>query len=131
MAKTTQPLGRDAAMAYARLAGDVAREIEAAMEQENVSRSELATRANVDKSALTRALDGTRNLELRTIASLLGALGRVAVFSTKEIRSRQQHHNEPSVVVTSLAKARPTRLPAVQTARPTITVTMGYDSAQA
>ena len=71
------------ARAYARLASGVALEIENAMREAQVGRSELARRSGMDKAALTRALDGSRNLEIRTIAALLGSLGYVMDVRSK------------------------------------------------
>ena len=64
---------------YARLSADVAREIARALQAEHrhhgVTRADLARLIGRDKSFVTRKLSGSQNVEIRTIAALLGALG--------------------------------------------------------
>lgn len=72
--------------AYARLASSVARELDRIIEVEGLKRSDVAQKAGLDKAALTRILDGTRNLELRTIAAVLSAVDHVMDVKTTATR---------------------------------------------
>ncbi len=72
--------GKHGELAYAKLAANVAREFARALDQERKSnpkltRAEIAKRLNVDKSYVTRALSGTGNLTVRSIAAVFAALG--------------------------------------------------------
>ncbi len=58
-----------------------------AMEQEHVSKAELARRLNKSKAFVTQCLNGGRNLTLRTLADLLAALGKEVVLETEAIES--------------------------------------------
>jgi transcriptional regulator with XRE-family HTH domain len=53
----------------------------AMMEQEGVSRSELAKRIGKTKGYVSQLLDGSANMTVRTISDILGALGRKVHFS--------------------------------------------------
>ena len=46
------------------------------MEEERISRSELAKRLQKSKGHVSQLLDGSRNMTLRTLAEILSALGR-------------------------------------------------------
>lgn len=88
----------DAAAAYARLAGDVAREILLTIARENKRRSdgftkkELADLIGRDKGFITRSLSGARNLELRTIAGMMGAMGYVMDVKARPVRASEEYH---------------------------------------
>ena len=64
---------------FGRLSSDVAREIARSLEAENkhtgMTRAEVARLIGRNRSFVTRKLAGSQNMELRTIAALLGALG--------------------------------------------------------
>ena len=50
------------------------------MEEDNVSRSQLAHRLGKTKGYITQLLDGSANMTIRTIADVFGALGRTIHF---------------------------------------------------
>lgn len=79
--------------AYARLASGVARELDRIIETEGLKRSDVAQKAGLNKAALTRILDGTRNLELRTIAAVLSAVGHVMDVKTTSSLSESRKSN--------------------------------------
>jgi predicted RNase H-like HicB family nuclease/DNA-binding Xre family transcriptional regulator len=70
-------------------------EIVAQMDAQNVTRTELAERLDVDKAQVTRMLNGTSNMTLKTLVSVASALGcRVSVPAL--IRISQ---SKPKVIV--------------------------------
>ncbi len=74
-----------------RLIVDVAEEIYAVMERgEGMSRAGLAQRLGKSKAFVTQILSGSRNLTLRTIADIAGALGQRV-----EIRLKPQVTESP------------------------------------
>ncbi len=79
MGRKREPLNAEGQRIYARLAADVARELARALARENqfgtITRTELARRLGRDKAFVTRKLSGGENMELRTIAAILAALG--------------------------------------------------------
>ncbi|MFW5731715.1 MAG: helix-turn-helix domain-containing protein [Planctomycetota bacterium] len=63
------------------------------MEDQGVSRSELAERLGTSKSNVTQTLDGTRNMTVRKISDMLFELGhslKVDVREPGRIRSRKK-----------------------------------------
>ena len=54
---------------------DVTELLSAAMEEKQISKSELAARLGKSKGFVTQVLSGNRNLTLRTIADIADALG--------------------------------------------------------
>ncbi len=74
-----EPLNAEGQRVYARLAADVARELARALAAESqfgtITRAELARRLGRDKAFVTRKLSGGENMELRTVAAFLAALG--------------------------------------------------------
>lgn len=50
------------------------------MEEQGVTRSELAKRINKNKSHVTQLLDGEANMTVRTISDMFGALDRAVHF---------------------------------------------------
>jgi DNA-binding phage protein len=74
-----EPLDAEGQRVYARLAADVARELAGALAAESqfgtITRAELARRLGRDKAFVTRKLSGGENMELRTVAAFLAALG--------------------------------------------------------
>jgi hypothetical protein len=86
MAKRSRAVLNEAGLrAFARLADGVSRELDRAISKEGLKRTEVAEQAGLNKAALTRVLDGTRNLELRTVAAVLGAIGYVMDVQTARI----------------------------------------------
>lgn len=55
-----------------------------AMEQESVTRSELARRIGKTRGYVTQLLSGKRNLTMRTYADLMHALDRTAIVGMTE-----------------------------------------------
>lgn len=60
------------------------------MEEQSVSRAELARRLGKSRAYVTQMLDGSTNLTIRTIADVLFALGAEACFSSMVLRSKTQ-----------------------------------------
>ena len=87
--------------AYARLASGVARELDRIIEMEGLKRSDVAQKAGLNKAALTRILDGTRNLELRTIAAVLSAVNHVmdvkAINTSPLFRDRRSNEERAAL----------------------------------
>jgi len=61
------------------------------LEQQNVSRAELATRLNSSRGHITQLLDGRANMTLRTLSDIFHALGHEMHLS-----SLKQARPEPS-----------------------------------
>jgi antitoxin component HigA of HigAB toxin-antitoxin module len=62
------------------------------MEDQGVSRSELAERLGTSKSNVTQTLDGTRNMTIRKISDILFELGhslKVDIREPQRLRSRK------------------------------------------
>ncbi len=55
------------------------------MEEENVSRADLAERLGRTKGYVTQLLDGRRNMTVRTISDVFYALGRAVHFSSNRM----------------------------------------------
>jgi transcriptional regulator with XRE-family HTH domain len=55
----------------------------AAMEEDGVSRQELAQRLDISASEVTQRLGGARNLTLRSLVDMLDALGRELVLASR------------------------------------------------
>lgn len=55
---------------------DVAEEIWAALEEEQITKADLAARLGKSKAFITQILNGSRNMTLRTLADVATALGR-------------------------------------------------------
>lgn len=66
---------KDPAYQAERLALAVTEEISRRMQEEGVTKAELARRLGVSKARITHLLNGSPNLTLRTIASVAVALG--------------------------------------------------------
>ncbi len=79
MRRKREPLDAEGQRVYARLVADVARELASALAREGklgtITRAELARRLGRDKAFVSRKLSGGENMELRTIAAFLAALG--------------------------------------------------------
>lgn len=59
------------------------------MNEEEITRSQLADLLGKSKGRISQILDGEKNLTLRTIANVFTALGRRAVFQTEPIETKQ------------------------------------------
>ncbi|MGC8524332.1 MAG: helix-turn-helix domain-containing protein [Acidibrevibacterium sp.] len=79
MKRNREPLNAEGQRVYARLTAHVARELARALAKESkfgtITRAELARRLGRDKGFVTRKLSGGENMELRTVAAFLAALG--------------------------------------------------------
>lgn len=79
MGRKREPLNAEGQRIYARLAADVARELARALAQESrlgtMTRAKLPSLLGRDKAFVSRKLSGGENMELRTIAAILAALG--------------------------------------------------------
>jgi transcriptional regulator with XRE-family HTH domain len=60
---------------------DVAQLFVDAMQQEGVTRIELSRRLGYDKATVTQTLRGNRNLTLRTLLDMAGALNKRVVIT--------------------------------------------------
>lgn len=98
-------LTRDGERAFAHLADGIAASLDRILRTEKIKKKDLAERAHVDQAVVTRALDGTRNVEIRTIGALVGAAGYVLHVSPQPIRGAALQSNEgtrPNVDLTPL-----------------------------
>ncbi len=65
------------------------------LENEKVSRKELADRLGKSKGFVSQVLNGGRNLTLRTVADILHVLGyKVSLTPYKEARPKQEPKNK-------------------------------------
>lgn len=55
------------------------------MEEQGLSRAELAKRLGTSKGYISQLLDGSANITLRKLADVMAALGLAAEFSTRKI----------------------------------------------
>lgn len=84
---------------YGKLAADVGRELNRALKTEakisGMNKVKLAEILGINKSAMTRSLSGTGNLTIRSIASILAALGHemeVKAHRIEPLPSRDSNH---------------------------------------
>jgi DNA-binding phage protein len=91
--KRLDKMPADGGRIYAKLAADVSRELVLALQTEgrerNLTKAEVARLIGRNKATITRALSGG-NLELRTIAAILAALGHE--MEVKAHRIEPPHH---------------------------------------
>jgi predicted transcriptional regulator len=85
--RTRLILTSDGERAFGRLADSIARVLEEILRKEKIKKKDLAKKAGVDQAVLSRALDGSRNIEIRTVGALLGSLGYVLDVAPKRIRA--------------------------------------------
>ena len=64
---------------------DVTERISAIMEEQKITKAELASRLGTSRSFITQLLDGSANMTLRTIADVMSALGRCLCVSTGDL----------------------------------------------
>ena len=64
-----------------------------ALEQANMSRSELAAKVGVSKGYISRVLSGHENLSVRNVAKILHVLGKVYVQDFKEVSINKEQNN--------------------------------------
>jgi transcriptional regulator with XRE-family HTH domain len=78
---------------------DVAEEIWAALEEEQLSKADLAARLDKSKAFITQILNGSRNMTLRTLADVATALGRkIFIRVSREAERGQWEHLAPAFV---------------------------------
>lgn len=80
--------GEHGEFTYAQLASNVARELTRAFNKEKqygLTRVEIANRLKLDKSFVTRCMNGGGNLTLRTVAALFAAMGYQVEVSARRI----------------------------------------------
>lgn len=80
----------------ARLRVDVTEALLILMEDFGVSKSDLADRIGVTRSAVTQALCGTRNLTLNLISDIAAALGQEACFFLKPMHVAEEDRTLPA-----------------------------------
>ena len=104
--RTRLILTADGERAFGRLTDGTARALETLLRTEKVKKRDLAERAGIDQAVLSRVLDGTRNLEYRTVAAVVGALGYVFDVVPRKIRadggSNAAHAQPRDVAVAAL-----------------------------
>lgn len=64
------------------------------MEEQNVSKAELARRLSTSKANVTQMLDGRRNMTVRTLADVLFSLGRALRASTQALACEEDDSQE-------------------------------------
>ena len=67
-----------------RLILDTTEQICAILNDQNISRKELAKRLGKSKSYISRILDGEKNITLRTLSDILSVLGYRGHFSVRK-----------------------------------------------
>lgn len=90
---------------------DVTERICELMEQQGVSRSELARRLGKTKGYVTQLLDGRTNMTIRTICDVFDALGRTVCVADRSVE--HQHQHQPALV--GLPRRAAARSPSSQT----------------
>ena len=104
--RTRLILTADGERAFGRLTDGTARALETLLRTEKVKKRDLAERAGIDQAVLSRVLNGTRNLEYRTVAAVVGALGYVFDVVPRKIRadggSNAAHAQPRDVAVAAL-----------------------------
>ena len=67
------------------------------MDEQGVSRSELARRLGISASEVTQRLDGTRNLTIRSLVGMLHALGHgLDLRAVSAVRDQDKQHDNPT-----------------------------------
>lgn len=106
-------LTRDGERAFGRLADGISRALDGVLRKEQVKKKDLAERAGVDQAIVSRALDGSRNLETRTVAALFGAVGYSLDVVPKPMHAAPQgrtNQPSPSDLRVDMPKPRPARI---------------------
>jgi len=80
-------LTEDGERAFAHFADAIASSLDHVLRTEKIKKKQLAEQANVDQAIVTRVLDGSRNVEIRTVGALYGAAGYVLDVSPRRIRA--------------------------------------------
>jgi len=93
---------RQREFAEERLIVDAAEELWSAMEREKVSKSDLARFLGKSKAYVTQTLSGSRNMTLRTFASLAHFLGYDVEISLRQRRAATAWTALPGAVVAQL-----------------------------
>jgi DNA-binding phage protein len=89
-------LTRDGERAFSGLADGIARTLDELIRTERVKKKDLAEKAGIDQSVLSRVLDGSRNVEIRTVGAIFGALGYVLDVTPKRIHAPRQNQRNPA-----------------------------------
>jgi transcriptional regulator with XRE-family HTH domain len=87
----------------ARLVNDVLDRIVAIMKQNNVSRSDLASKLSVTKGRVTRMLCGDSNMTLKTLADVFYALDRSVTINDVPLTMNQVKCHRASVPTTAIS----------------------------
>ena len=64
------------------------------MEEQGISRTQLAKRLGTSKGYITQLLDGSANITLRKLADIMAALGLAAEFTTRNIACTVRPHDD-------------------------------------
>ncbi|MBM4273455.1 MAG: helix-turn-helix transcriptional regulator [Deltaproteobacteria bacterium] len=81
------------------------------LEEEKVSRKELADRLGKTKGFISQLLNGGRNLTLRTVADILHVLGyKVSLTPYKEVSKKQESNVIEFRTRQTLPKKKPTQI---------------------
>ncbi|MSO99754.1 MAG: hypothetical protein EXR07_01700 [Acetobacteraceae bacterium] len=89
-------LTRDGERAFSGLADGIARTLDELIRTEHVKKKELAEKAGIDQAILSRVLDGSRNVEIRTVGAIFGALGYVLDVTPKRIHAPRKNQGNPA-----------------------------------
>lgn len=134
--ETVALYGEHGGFAYARLASNVARELTRTLNHEKkfgLTRAEVAKRLGIDKSAVTRCMNGSGNLTLRTVAALFAAMGYQIEVSARRIEAPPSDHtsNQRSALKPVLSLGAPpstAKLAVRDAARPKVTPSFEFGS---
>jgi DNA-binding phage protein len=100
-------LTRDGERAFSGIADGIARTLDELIRTERVKKKDLAEKAGIDQSVLSRVLDGSRNVEIRTVGAIFGALGYVLDVTPKRIHAPRQNQRNPTDDRHPVTPARP------------------------
>jgi DNA-binding Xre family transcriptional regulator len=112
-------LTKDGERSFAHLVDSIARLLDELLRSERTRKKDLATKAGIDQAIVSRMLDGSRNVEARTVGAVFGALGYALDVQAKRIHPADGH---PTNQAGATAEVKPDRLqtytPAPKPAQP-------------
>lgn len=89
---------------------DVAEEIWQALNQAGLSKTDLAKRLNVSKPRITKLLDGSANMTLRTLADIAFELGKKITITLSNKSAAGGWAQKTTIRHANISQAKPARL---------------------
>lgn len=113
--------GNARALAEESLIVDVAEEIWQALHQAGLSKTDLANRLNVSKPRITKLLDGSANMTLRTLADIAFELDKKIVVTLCNKNPATSWAQKTNTNQTGISTVKPARLTLVATTTVNVT----------